>query len=247
MSDDDDNIEMDDENVLAAEYTLGLLSAEESQAFEELLSIDPGFRQRYAFWAEGFAGLTDDIAPVEPPADLKDRILAELFPDKTLSRADPLATADSEPRPSFLQRLGLFPAVAGGLLAALVVLGVVDLMIDDAPTPATYVAEVAAEDQSLVVMASYAADRATLTVDRQAGAAAAGRSLELWLIPPGDGQAPISLGVLPQETAAAIQILADLVPSLDQGTLAISDEPEGGSPGDAPTGDILATGAITAA
>lgn len=247
MSDDNDDMEMDDEYVLAAEYTLGLLSAEEAKAFEDLLSIDPGFRQRYAFWAEGFAGLTDDIEGVEPPEDLKDRILSELFPEKTQSQAAASTSAQEEPRPSFLQRLGLFPAVAGGLLAALAVLGVVDLMIGDEPTPATYVAEVAAEDQSLVVLASYAADSATLTVDRQAGSAAEGRSLELWLIPPGEGQGPISLGVLPEDSETAIQIPADLVPSLDQGTLAISDEPEGGSPGGAPTGDILATGAITAA
>lgn len=246
MSDDID-IDKDDENVLAAEYTLGLLSAEETAAFEELLDIDPAFRRRYAFWAENFAALTDEIAEVTPPADLKDRIERVLFPAQSLSKAEPLAADGAQERPSLLQRLGLLPAIAGGLIAALVVLGVINLVVDVDPEAPAYVAELAAEDDGLVLLASvYAADH-SLVIDRTAGAAAEGRSLEVWLIPAGDGQAPISLGLLSDDAETTIIVPDPLVPLVPGGTLAVSDEPEGGSPTGAPTGDILATGAIISA
>ncbi|MEL6126646.1 MAG: anti-sigma factor [Pseudomonadota bacterium] len=56
--------------------------------------------------------------------------------------------------------------------------------------------------------------------------------------------AQVSLGVLPEEPDARISVAVALRPLLPGGTLAISDEPPGGSPTGAPTGEVLAVGAV---
>lgn len=57
-----------DDRVLAGEYTLGLLSADEAAAFEARLAQEPELRALYAEWAEDLATMTEDIAPQTPPA-----------------------------------------------------------------------------------------------------------------------------------------------------------------------------------
>ena len=74
-----DDINTEDEMVLAAEYALGLSSPAEESAIEDLLAVDPELRDHYAEWIESFANLTDDVAPVAPPAGLEERVNEALF------------------------------------------------------------------------------------------------------------------------------------------------------------------------
>ncbi|MEM1233705.1 MAG: anti-sigma factor, partial [Pseudomonadota bacterium] len=82
-----------------------------------------------------------------------------------------------------------------------------------------------------------------LTAARLEGAPEDGRDHELWLILP--GEAPVSLGLLDAQG----RVIADLsiVPAevLAGATLAVSDEPDGGSTTGAPTGAVLAVGNLT--
>ena len=233
-----DEIEREDEQVLTAEYILGLLTPAESDAYEEVLAVDPALRDEYAFWADRIVALTDDIAPVTPPARLLSQIKATIFHEPVPSRA--------AAGRSWLARLGLLPAIAGGLAAAAVVLWLVTTVVppgDVAPGAVpTYVAQIAAADESLVVQASYDPAAQALTLDRSVGTARPGRALELWLIA-GDNP-PVSLGVLPEDQQAVIPVSAAIADSLQGGTLAISDEPPGGSTTGAPTGDVLAVGQV---
>jgi len=215
-----------DDRVLAGEYTLGLLSAEEAAAFEARMVREPELRALYAQWAEDFAGLTDDATPQAPPARVWQQIEAGLF--------------DTRARGSWLRRLTLW---GGGLAAAAVLVLAVGLpdLVERGPVPPVdppYVAQIAAEDGSLVVQAVYDDATGTLFVDREAGGAAPGRALELWLIAGED--APVSLGVMPQDAQAILRVADDLRGRVAGAVLAISDEPEGGSPTGAPTGDVLA-------
>ena len=220
-----------DDRTLAGEYTLGLLSAEEAAAFEARMVQDPALRALYAQWAEDFAGLTDDITPQAPPARVWQQIEAGLFDD---TRA----------RGSWLRRFTLW---GGGLVAAAVLLLAVFLpdLVERGPVPPVdppYVAQIAAEDGSLVVQAVYDDATGTLFVDREAGGAAPGRALELWLIAGED--APVSLGVMPQDAQAILAVPDDLRRRVAGAVLAISDEPQGGSPTGAPTGAVLAVGPV---
>ena len=64
-------------------------------------------------------------------------------------------------------------------------------------------------------------------------------------VQPGSQTLPDSLGVLPQDAASRITLPEALRGKLVGSVLAISDEPEGGSPTGAPTGAVLATGELT--
>ena len=77
----------------------------------------------------------------------------------------------------------------------------------------------------------------TLSIRRVADAAPAGKSYELWAVEP--GQNPKSLGVV--EQARYTRPLA--VPTKDL-VLAVSLEPQGGSPTGAPTGPVVFSGPL---
>ena len=218
----------DDDVAVAGEYALHLLDAQARQAFEDRLKDDPALRRLVADWDKDFASLADEIAPVAPPPALKVRIEDALF-------------AKPAKAPASVWRLLIGAGFAAALgLAVLVVLPPAE--IPDGFAPA-FTAELAAEDQSLVVLASYAPDAGILRIDRQAGGARPGRVLELWLIADGSS-VPVSLGVLPDQAATDITLPAALGDAIAGGTLAISDEPPGGSTTGAPTGDVLAAGAV---
>ena len=224
--------EHDADTALAGEYALGLLPAEEAAAFEARLVTEPELRALYAAWCEDLATLTDRIDPVAPPPRLRAGIEAELF----------------GPSGRKAGGMGWRGALLGGVAVAALVLGLIfgaDLLPrgPQAPGDPAYVAEVAAEDGSLVIAAAYDAEAGALFVDRRAGGPREGRALEMWLI--AGEAAPVSLGVLPGDAQAALAIPEALRPQLDGGVLAISDEPPGGSPTGAPTGDVLAVGEIT--
>lgn len=220
----------DDDIALAGEYALRLLDAAERRTFEDRLARDSGLRALVGEWEEHFVSLAAEFPSVAPPRHLKAAIEKRLF----------AAPAPARPRLSLVRMIG------GMLTAAALVLAVVVLLPPSMP-PAVgtvLVAEVVAEDRSLVVAARFDPERGTLAVERQVGAAAANRALELWLIAEG-APAPLSLGVLPDDPVAEIVLSDEIAAVLSGGTLAISDEPPGGSPTGQPTGAVLAVGAIS--
>ena len=219
----------------AAEYALGLLSGSERSAFEARLASDADLRAELAAWQSRFAEIAmSEVEEVTPPARVEKALLDRLFPAP-------------EAQPGWIERFGLarlYGAVF--LLAALLLWVVVDLPPRPAypPENAAYSAQIAAEDGSLVVIAQYDAARGELYLERQEGDARPGRDLELWLI--AGEEAPISLGVLNRDQGRERLALApELETALSDGVLAISDEPRGGSPTGAPTGDVLAVGAVS--
>lgn len=217
----------EDDQALAAEYALGLLDRSEARAFEARMASDPALRAAYVIWAEDLAKLTDPIAPVEAPALVYKTLDQRLFGDE---------------KQGWLQWLGLVPALIGGLIAAALVYFVSSFGLLTTPVGPRLNAEIAATDHSLVVLAAFDPTTEHLLLNRTAGAAGPGRVLELWLIA-GDNP-PVSLGVLPDTAAAELPLSPTVVAALNGGTLAISDEPPGGSPTGQPTGAVLAIGPV---
>lgn len=222
--------ERSDDVTLTGEYALHLMGAAERRAFESRLSSEPALRQLLAEWNEQLVSLSDEIMPQTPPPQLKGRIERVLFADTS-----------GRQQKSSIWRIFLGAGVAA-VLAVAVLLVLPQVERPDAFVP-SFTAEVAAEDGSLVVLASYSPEANTLRIDRQTGAALPGRTLQLWLIAQG-APAPVSLGVLPQDPVLEITVPDALEGAISGGTLAISDEPLGGSPTGAPTGAVLAVGAV---
>lgn len=228
--------ERDADKALAGEYALGLLSPDDALAFEARLASDPALRALYADWVEDLAHLADRIDPVAPPPQAFGAIEARLFGQQQQTRR------------GAGKGMGWLAALFGGLAATALVVGLiigVGLMPrgPEYPKDPAYVAELVAEDRSLILFAAYDAGSGTLFVERERGDPAQGRDLELWLVAGSD--APVSLGVLPQDRATVIDVPDALRSRLDGAALAVSDEPPGGSPTGAPTGAVLAVGQIT--
>ena len=66
MSDDDTINPADGGKILAAEYVLGVLSAQERREVERRLAQEPALASEVAFWEARLGGLADSVAPVEP-------------------------------------------------------------------------------------------------------------------------------------------------------------------------------------
>ncbi len=218
----------EDDTVLAGEYALGLLDAAERRAFELRLGGEPALRRLVAEWHSGLVTLTDAIAPVAPPAQLAAQIERRLFPAPRTGKVLATLVAAAAGR---CRRCG-GGAGGGDHRAALI-----------APPPSPqFGATIASADSGLVVLASLDSASGKLTVERRSGAPATGRSLELWVIPAG-AQVPLSLGVI-DEARDHRAASADLAAAIRDGTLAVSDEPQGGSP-DGKPGKVLAAGPVT--
>lgn len=224
--------ENEDDRVLAAEYALDLLSAEERAQFEARLDTDADLRAEVVAWDEHFASvILDEIDPVDPSPQVAKRLQTILFkPEKQ----------------SFWQQI--WPYGLGGVAAALVLWLTIStgvLIPDDTGLQPDLVAELAPtpDGEGLVIRAAVDTTRGAVEVVRAAGAPPEGRVFELWLIA-GDA-APVSLGLLDEGNSTLIDLPQDLVALLPGALLAISDEPPGGSPTGAPTGAVRAAGSLT--
>jgi len=219
----------EEDRMLAAEYALGLLGAEETRQFEARLISDPLLRAEYALWAEDLAQMAGAAAAEPVPPAIFRAIEVQLFPDE---------------RRSIWARLGLWQALIGAAMAGLLVLAVTNLGWLPTPPMPQLAAQIAAQDQSLILLARFDPASGALVIERQAGGVAAGRVQELWLIA-GDA-APVSLGLVADANTTTLALRAELAALLDGAVLAISDEPAGGSPTGQPTGAVLATGPVAA-
>ncbi|MEQ8435348.1 MAG: anti-sigma factor [Oceanicaulis sp.] len=236
------------EDQLAAEYALGVLEGEARAEAAERVRTDKVFADRVEAWAMRLAPMAETLAPAAPPARVKAAINARLFGEETSSAA-PQSRAGG-----FLESLAFWRGAAA--FASLVAVAALSVLViapeaadDGARFEAGYFAALRADDASPVVLVRYDAEAGELVisgpVDRDAAQPV---QPELWVIPPGEGAAPQSLGLIASvsgDLTERVAIDAETGRRIAQGaTLAISLEPPGGSPTGAPTGPVIALGAV---
>jgi len=231
MSDDDTINPADRGRIVAAEYVVGVLGAEERREVERRLAQEPALATEVAFWEERLAGLADAVAPVAPPPATWARIETTIGTPRHSSLWQNLA---------FWRGFGIAAAtLAAASIAALFYIGLVPqarppllATLGGSAGQPNFVAAVTATGDSLVVVPA-----ALLTTDQ--------RAFELWLIPAGDNR-PRSLGLIQPGQPIRLDIPRDLAGRLTRdATLAVSLEPPGGSPTGAPTGPVIAAGKLT--
>ncbi|MFN3275105.1 MAG: anti-sigma factor domain-containing protein [Paracoccus sp. (in: a-proteobacteria)] len=234
MTDDAPLTPPEQDEALAAELALGLLDGPEAEAAVARLSTDPVFAQSVRDWQELLAGLALRLTPVMAPARARQAIRERLG-----HSVAPLSTDPNARTPWWRGPWG----VIGGLLAAAVLAVVLILpgLPDMQATPPDYQAQLVSDDQALQVAALV--DGREMEIALHSGAAPSGRDWEIWWIEP-DGSAPISIGLVPREGNLRMTLPEGLDPS-DAIRLALSDEPEGGSPTGQATGPIVAIAALT--
>ena len=252
--DDDGGPEPPRADLLAGEYVLGVLDAQARASAEARIARDPGFARLVAEWDLRLSPWLAEFPTADVPAHVWPRI-------RTALGWTPVAS-----KPEGLWHSTGFWRAATALAAVVAIVAVLAGRVpveDDtrevpvvvaptpvpAPTPAPAaealpVTTLAHEDGSPAWLASVdAAHGRVLVVPLPADVDAEGRVAELWLIP--EGGAPASLGLLPHDRTRAVDVPADLHAALVAGaTLAVSLEPPGGAPNGAPTGPVVASGAL---
>jgi len=229
MSDAFDHSALPDDELLAAEYALGVLSGAERAAAEQRVKRDHGFARLVTEWEQRLAPWAAEIADVAPPPQVWDRIAGAL-PSPTQSNSLWQSL-------TFWRGLTLATgALAATCLAALIYLGALT-------QPQPLVATIEGDGHRHFV-ATIDAKRGTVAVVPAAFSADATRVPELLLIP-ADGK-PRSVGLLRADRTVTLTLPAELA-ALAKGdaVLAVSLEPPGGSTTGLPTGPVIATGKLT--
>lgn len=230
---------MPEEEILAAEYALGLLEGEARRAFEARLGSDPALARAVRDWEAHFARLAEhEVDEATPPPRVKAAVAAEIFGGSPASGA-------------VRDRAGFWRALALGMTAVAAVSVFLAVRPPEPQPPASGIppgtilmSHLVPVEGSGLGLAVTREPGGALRLRRVAGGPSAGRAQEVWLIP--DPEAPpISIGLLSEDPLTTLEPPADVVAAFEAGaTLAISEEPEGGSPTGAPTGPILAAGRL---
>jgi anti-sigma-K factor RskA len=234
-----DGTEPPSDDLLAGEFVLGVLDAAERRAVQVRIDLDREFALRVADWERRLAPWLDAIEPIEAPPRVWERIRMDL------------GWRDIAPaRVSFWESVRLWRAatVVSLLIAVAAVVWVGQrLQRPVAPPVATnIVTPLAHDDGTPGWLASVDPVQGTvLVVPVPTAPDAQGRVPELWLIPA--GKAPRSLGRVWIDKTDTVHVPADVRAALVAGSvLAVSLEPATGIPHAAPTGPIVAKGAIQA-
>lgn len=220
-----------EDEVTAAELAIGLLEGEERAAALRRVLAEPDFAAAVELWRSRFAALFADYPEIEPPEWIGvrlGRIGADTRPWRWATAGASLLAASLALalvlRPAEVPRPAPRPAIAAPVTFAA------------AMTPAE-------GQEGSAFAALYDASRGQVRVPARIDVPT-GRVAELWRIG-GDG-VPHPLGLLGREGTTALRLSAADRDALAAGaTLAISIEPEGGSPTGLPTGPVVATGPLT--
>jgi anti-sigma-K factor RskA len=232
----------EDERPLAGEYVLGVLDAAERADAERRVAAEPAFARAVHWWENHLIPLAAEIGAVEPSTGLWPRI-SNLI-------AGP-------PKAGVMNNVRLWQGLSAGAVAVAAAALVFVALPKPAPPPVITPAPVVVQPAQVAIIGDpttkqprfvatldHATDQLVITpVDLTMPT---GRDAELWIIP--DGAAPISLGVIPTGEAKRIATPPGLkAEGTYTATLAVTDEPIGGSPTGAPTGSIRAAGKSTRA
>jgi len=220
----------------AAEYVLGTLSGPERDAFARRLAGDPELQAAVAKWEEQLSPLAEAVPESPPAAHVWSRI----------ERA--IAGGDGSLGPNVVtlrRRVAVWKTTAaalGALAAALAVVVVLDRQsVPLPPETGCYVAVVDSGGREPALIAEVDTVNGTIVVRRVTAEVPSGKSLELWHIP--DGEKARSLGIL-QAGAGAQTIRDALGKGPVNGIIAVTVEPEGGSPTGVATGPVVYTGRL---
>lgn len=234
--------------MLSAEYVLGTLRGRARSRFERLLREQPAIGADVQYWERRLAGFALGLKPQLPPERVWAAIDQRINSGKVTSLPVPGRSAAVRPA------INLWRVWAVAATLGCVALGYqVQQLIGAGPQfvevpkivtvlqPMPYVAVLQpGGDVKFVLALSPEKGQIKVAVSgNKPPVDYTRRSLELWLLD--EGGTPHSLGVMPETGEAQLPMPKNMsVPA--QPTLAISDEPRGGSPTGLPTGPVLTAG-----
>ncbi|MCV9962480.1 anti-sigma factor [Pararhizobium sp. BT-229] len=222
------------DQVIAGEYVLGVLSADDRRKVEARMVLDRAFAAMVKHWQSNLSSFDESYEPLPPPPQVFAAVERRLFAEQPRANA---AAGGFWNSLAFWRVLTL-ASVAGLVTIATFSSGILEPSVERRPL----LAELSGEGSATInLLAQYDASTGALKVTPVAAKQAEAKSLELWLIE-GDNPAR-SLGILPQTGEGEIIIAPELRSKFGEGvTLAVSVEPFGGSPTGTATGPVIAVG-----
>lgn len=223
--------------LLAGDYVLGTMPPRARARFERLMRADAGLRQLVGEWEAHFAPI-DAATPAEaPPARVWQGVLAQLPPA-------PVPMSAVEPF-SFWRSLALWRGLAAGGLALAAMLALyVGVFLPQPAAPPAVVAILNGKDGKPAWIATSGPKAGQVVIAALAPQPLGDKnSFELWGIA---GGPPKPLGLLAPMPNQQLVLSAAGIPAAG-GVLAVSLEPEGGSPTGSPTGPVLYQGEVLTA
>jgi anti-sigma-K factor RskA len=219
---------------LAAQYVLGTLRGPARRRFERYCAGNVAALHAVRRWEDRLVDMVAGVAPVAPSPLVWDRIKFRIRRDARLRPKRGLATFGN-------WRF----AVAAGIAALAIAFGI---WTGFGPGNSQPFATIVDQQKALVWNIEAPRNRGELRV------AAAdnltldpARAYELWALP-GEGAAPVSLGLMPKSGRGKLQLNDAQRLALSRSRqIAISLEPPGGSPTGAPTGPVLYVADVVAA
>jgi len=221
-------------DALAGEYVLGVLDRASRAAIAAALDHDADLRHRVEQWQERLQPLADTVPPVPPPSDLWSRVEAALA---------------QQPRQNVLRsaKTGLWNNARFWRLSTLVmatlaaVLAVLMLMRSPAPAPSYLAVLAAPKTMEASFLVEVRPHTGLVLTSLTHVSPPAGRAYELWAFAPGSVK-PVSLGLVPPGGRMTLD-KASVRPSAGT-ALAISVEPETGSPTGQPSDAMVYQGEL---
>jgi anti-sigma-K factor RskA len=216
----------DEDDILAAEYALGLLDEAEAQAVQVRARTDGPLSLRIAWWRDQLAPLAGEVE-TPAPAGIWRKIEAQL--------------PGNDNSATLMQRWRT-AALAAMSIAAALMLYIGTRPAPIALVPAAPMMAALSGDKGMVVAVSYDATSGRIMVAPTLLDPGKGDA-ELWVIP--EGGKPLSMGVVNAKLTEDHVVPAAKRPQIAPGaTFAITQEIKGGSPTGQPAGPIVASGKI---
>lgn len=237
----------DDHNLremLAAEYVLGTLRGAARRRYETLARVRRDWQESTDWWVARINLLGLTVTAVNPPANVWRDIETRLYGIK----------ADSTS--SWWRLLALGSTTVAAALAIFIAISLQKEPTQ--PAPPVYVTQYIATPTTVALLTDEKSKpgwilalsktdggKTEMRVTTFAGVTKAqGKSFELWVLP-ADKSKPISLGLLPKQGNSIVTVAENVATLLANSGLAVSLEPQGGSPTGQPTGAVLYQGKLT--
>jgi anti-sigma-K factor RskA len=229
----DDTMPEGGDDLIAAEYVLGVLSGAEREAAAERIRNERGFARLVDQWIIRLSPLDDSYDEIAPPASIKKALDGKLF------------AGSAAALPGFWRSLNLWRALTVGALAVAAVAIVPNLRQagpEVAQLPPIIAPMQATDTGEVRFVALYQPGSDEIRISRVKAEKGAGKDYELWLV--NDGAKPVSMGVIPDKGEARLKVRPELVKLINSGdAFAVSVEQTGGSPTGEAQGPVIAVGA----
>ena len=225
-------------NYLAAEYVLGTLSGAARKRFEYYISQDPSLQALVQKWGQVLNPMGSLVEAIEPPK----RVWKEIERRLNLKNSNK----------SLWSSLALWRTISliGATLTIVVGLYLGPFKSIQPSLPTDYLAVIEnSQSQGAWVISTDLKQKRLIVRNLKTQQIASNKDFELWLLPDASKKktfkSPISVGLIRASAMTELSLSDKVFNAIQQaGGVAVSLEPQGGSPTGLPTGPVLYQGKL---